>query len=453
MKLKRFIAKDVHGYIDFDISFREQLTFLIGINGAGKTTALKLLLGLITPSFKELSQIRCSYAELICSNNESIRIILERTEELIKLKLIINNQETSGEFQVISMESQSEMSTEMYRERFAVYKERFSELEVVKKIEDLLTPYFLGLDRRIFATSERIQRTLFSKHAYIKPPSFEHTDKGLQEVQQLVFDYTRQIARQQLRISNTFKNKIFKNSFHFVENTNVNIQNISEELEKLKERSENLNEAIKNLEIGNVSDEIIHFFKRMEETIKKVKELQQNRDKNKNKEISERDFISHYTKWFINGHQLDRIDEIINLSNEYQEQIQRLREPIERLEKIANRFLLESNKSFKVSGDGDIKVIIQKMKKTQMNSIFELSSGERQIIIMIAHLIFCTNLSKSPIFVIDEPELSLHIAWQEIFVDSIIKASPNTQFILATHSPSIISKVEREEFCEDLTKK
>ena len=60
--------------------------------------------------------------------------------------------------------------------------------------------------------------------------------------------------------------------------------------------------------------------------------------------------------------------------------------------------------------------------------------------------------NRSPIFIIDEPELSLHISWQEIFVDALLKASPDTQFIMATHSPAILAKNERKQFCEDLTK-
>ena len=85
-------------------------------------------------------------------------------------------------------------------------------------------------------------------------------------------------------------------------------------------------------------------------------------------------------------------------------------------------------------------------------NIFELSSGEKQILIMIAHLIFYEAQKQSGIFIIDEPELSLHLAWQEIFVSSILQASPNTQFILATHSPAIIANIENEKNCQDLTR-
>jgi ABC-type cobalamin/Fe3+-siderophores transport system ATPase subunit len=57
MRLKYFEASKVHGYIDFKISLRDDLTFLIGINGSGKSSVLKLILGLLSPSLKNLSQV------------------------------------------------------------------------------------------------------------------------------------------------------------------------------------------------------------------------------------------------------------------------------------------------------------------------------------------------------------------------------------------------------------
>lgn len=81
-----------------------------------------------------------------------------------------------------------------------------------------------------------------------------------------------------------------------------------------------------------------------------------------------------------------------------------------------------------------------------------MSSGEKQLIVMLAHLAFHKKNRRSPIFIIDEPELSLHISWQEIFVDALITASPDTQFIMATHAPAILAKQERKEWCEDLSK-
>ena len=57
MKINSFKAEGVHDYLKFDLTFYPDLTFLIGINGSGKTSALKLILGLTSPAFHYLNQI------------------------------------------------------------------------------------------------------------------------------------------------------------------------------------------------------------------------------------------------------------------------------------------------------------------------------------------------------------------------------------------------------------
>lgn len=47
MKLISLYVQDMRGYITKKINFRDSVTFLIGINGLGKTTVLKLLNGLL----------------------------------------------------------------------------------------------------------------------------------------------------------------------------------------------------------------------------------------------------------------------------------------------------------------------------------------------------------------------------------------------------------------------
>ena len=38
----------------------------------------------------------------------------------------------------------------------------------------------------------------------------------------------------------------------------------------------------------------------------------------------------------------------------------------------------------------------------------------------------------------DEPEVSLHIEWQERLINTIRLINPNVQIILTTHSPAVI---------------
>ena len=71
MKLMTFYVENMRGYITKKINFRNSVTFLIGINGSGKTTVLKLLNGLLKPSLKELIEIEFSYLKLDLENNQN----------------------------------------------------------------------------------------------------------------------------------------------------------------------------------------------------------------------------------------------------------------------------------------------------------------------------------------------------------------------------------------------
>lgn len=70
-------------------------------------------------------------------------------------------------------------------------------------------------------------------------------------------------------------------------------------------------------------------------------------------------------------------------------------------------------------------------------SAFELSSGEKQLYIILAEALL--QRGRSCIYIADEPELSLHINWQEILVDSLRELNPMSQIVFATHSPDIVS--------------
>lgn len=262
----------------------------------------------------------------------------------------------------------------------------------------------------------------------------------------MVYDYFRKIAQRQPQISEEFKKKIFKQSFSFI--SDYNLEPIPSSIEVLQERKEKVTAAVTNLGIDYLNYDVNSFFSKIESIVKQNIEYEL-KSKKENKDKFEEEYFNIIRTWFNNGSQLKRIDDLINYSQQYQEQISQLRTPIKKLEDITTNFLKEGNKSLIIASDGEIKV---KLKNKKLANIFELSSGEKQIIIMIAHLIFEEDQKPSGIFIIDEPELSLHIAWQEIFVDSIMAASPKTQFILATHSPSIVSKVKREQLCQDLNK-
>ncbi|HXD92844.1 MAG TPA: AAA family ATPase [Bacteroidia bacterium] len=83
-------------------------------------------------------------------------------------------------------------------------------------------------------------------------------------------------------------------------------------------------------------------------------------------------------------------------------------------------------------------VIIHGKVITEFKDIRFLSSGEQQLLILFSYVAFNRD---GRVFIIDEPELSLHIKWQEDFLTQLERiTAKSTQLILATHSPILVSK-------------
>ena len=111
---------------------------------------------------------------------------------------------------------------------------------------------------------------------------------------------------------------------------------------------------------------------------------------------------------------------------------------------MINDFFLSSgtHKKIIVNNEGQV------MFETRYGklSLENLSSGEKQLIITFASLIFGFEGRGTGIFIIDEPEASLHLEWQNKFVPAIMKTNENLQLIFATHSPEIIGEYRNKAF-------
>ena len=67
---------------------------------------------------------------------------------------------------------------------------------------------------------------------------------------------------------------------------------------------------------------------------------------------------------------------------------------------------------------------------------YMLSSGEKQILVIMLTALVQEN--RPSVMLMDEPEISLHIEWQQRLITLVRTLNPNTQIILCTHSPAII---------------
>lgn len=67
---------------------------------------------------------------------------------------------------------------------------------------------------------------------------------------------------------------------------------------------------------------------------------------------------------------------------------------------------------------------------------YMLSSGEKQILVILLTALVQEN--RPGVMLMDEPEISLHIEWQQRLITLVRTFNPNVQIILCTHSPAIV---------------
>ena len=131
----------------------------------------------------------------------------------------------------------------------------------------------------------------------------------------------------------------------------------------------------------------------------------------------------------------------------YPELADRINERIDVLFQLINECFSDTGK--KIAIDRTNNRIIFHKDKAVIN-LEQLSSGEKQILLILFTVFLMEE--ESYILLMDEPEISLHIGWQQQLIDMIKKLNPNCQLIIATHSPSIFGKGWGDKlfFVEDL---
>lgn len=92
----------------------------------------------------------------------------------------------------------------------------------------------------------------------------------------------------------------------------------------------------------------------------------------------------------------------------------------------------------------------RKDKPKRYVSLDNLSSGEKQLLLLLTTVFL--QEEKPNVLLMDEPEISLHIEWQDRLVGTLRELNPNCQLILTTHSPNIFASgwEDRIVFMEDL---
>lgn len=199
----------------------------------------------------------------------------------------------------------------------------------------------------------------------------------------------------------------------------------------------------------NVPEEKIreHFstWKKLNDNVRNAyKVMEQSRKEEKNSSEKSKKYndaaLKFNTSYFsliamtnFNDRFLSIVDDVESMQGEKQE----LTKSFSEYQKEINRYF-GSRKKFSINEDGQFNIL----SKNRAVELPDLSSGEKHILTILGKA--ALSRREGAIFVADEPELSLHLDWQRMILPSIIKLSPKSQVIVATHSPSIIAKDAKE---------
>lgn len=442
MHISKFTGDGVHGYLSFEVNFNTDVTFIIGINGSGKTTVLKLIQALLTPDIYTLCTTVFSNIELLCRiDDRDVYFSAISKDDLLTIS-VSDIQERLIIRRIIDREVNTLHQKPDDVDNYARLIDAIQPHAVIQYIKKLSSPMFLGLDRRTFEIGglgafeepSLLERRIRSSRSANRISG--SLGASLAEVQVLAIDYMRCLRAQQEKLGNELRESIILAAFQYetLESFQIN-KPTEQDIYELERKKNEIISAANSLGVNpnKLDNTVTPFFNNMSNL---TRIIMGNKD-NKNNRIAE---------WLVNKLQVSRIDILVKQIESYHNKEREIFENIERLKQSVNLFFGDSGKQLVVTPGGELAI---ELPGQPLTNIQALSSGERQIVVMLAQITFNEQASSAGVFIVDEPELSLHLAWQESFVDAVHKIAPMMQIIMATHAPSIVR--DRHDKCIDLT--
>ncbi|GAA1791031.1 AAA family ATPase [Agromyces lapidis] len=149
--------------------------------------------------------------------------------------------------------------------------------------------------------------------------------------------------------------------------------------------------------------------------------------------LGRNDFINRYVKSTENQMVVSQIQEVYA-------RVEEVLAPQFELQAVIDEMYL-GNKHLVLNQRSDALQVVLADKQIPLAS---LSSGEKQLL----QVLLAVLSAGSSTVMIDEPELSLHVDWQQRLVASMQRINPRAQLLLATHSPEVMVDVPDQRVFE-----
>ena len=384
MILKSVKIKGLYGYINKNIDFLENETYLVGSNGSGKSSMLRIIDAFFSKNIN-------FFETLDCEN-------------------IIFEFENQGKNYEVSLEWKEEIFFNKTLEDFENKKKCYiSDLKNIKKKDN-------KKNLEIIRENEKILNEVREGSAL-----------GKKSVK-------KKLSQENLKYLNFMFN--FLNFYKKINNDNKEVMELSREYLK------NLFEDDTILSLGiEYPNEKKSYIEKLN-YIEKIKNSITSLPESKIDKILDELFPSRVIKkiWGKKGKEY-LLAEIETINNKTK--VNLFSKKVEKYIETINSFLIHSAKEVYFEKK-EANFYLRLLKRKKIIDIEFLSSGEIEILNLCTQLFF----NEKKIIIIDEPEKSLHLEWQILFgkiIDTILEYDNDLQIIIATHSPFIVNGKKTEK--------
>lgn len=389
--MKGIHVKGLFGRFDYDIRLAEgSTTILTGPNGFGKSTILQCIYAVANSDLEFFLKLDFKEIEIQFDEGENLRIIKCQDN------LVINDQKISSH-DIIALK-RSRM-----REQ-PVYMMEGTSGRIIEKIERRVGTGEEIVSQTIYSMCQKIGEIRFIKEQRlireddrlgIRPRNT--WDEPRRRVIQIVDEIPSELMSQIRKASQTYSKVANDLDSTFPQRLFNERNKISEE--QFNQKLAVMQKKMEKLQKYGISN------------IGKLGAVQFNEEDARALKVYFEDFDEKYKPYEGLVKKLDMFTEIVN-----------------------RKFLF---KKMKISEKG--LVVLDEDNPQKELALTQLSSGEKETVVLFYQLLF--DVPDNVILLVDEPEISLHVAWQREFAEDIktIVESKGITALIATHSPQFIN--------------
>jgi predicted ATP-dependent endonuclease of OLD family len=434
MLLKRLIVEKLYGYLNFDINFNDDVSILIGINGCGKTSALNVVEWLLRGKFRKLASEQYSRLHLdIDFGGDVYSLVSEKNSETMEFSVFSTafaNPLPPITVRLMHPDDLRGNLEDGSREHYRDLRLESHEIPMWQFLQSLPSLTVISLDRQLSAEADDI---FYLEDPKLNLSSIPKKKTPISHVQDLMIGLYTEYRAKATQYDNELKNRILMTAFQdpMLAFGSSHVRPMKDEdIVRLE------NKVVKYLSTSIMADEVTkhvrQFFKSSRSLARQL--THEGTDQN-----------------FAMGFMLLRYRQIEALAKAFNDLEVKNTAAFSELK----NYLDALNKFFKDSGkklyfdEITNSLAFRSLEKNEINTshfaggnILKLSSGEQQILILFTFLSFVAK--PSTVFIVDEPELSLHPKWQYDFMKAFLALRPkSTQILLATHSPEIVGRFKQ----------